>query len=299
MLTAARQAGHLELQLQAHAWLVTDLLESGDLSAVDAQIVAFAIGAEQLRQPLFRWQAMVWRSMRALLDGRPEAAEEAAGEALVIGAPGETVTAPQYYAIQLLNIRREQDRAGEVEDMVRRMAEANPSRLGWRVGLGLIMSDTGRIEEARSALAALVTKRVPDLPDDVDWLPNTAALGQLATVVQASGPAAVLYERLLPYASANIVRGVGVVCLGPVARVLGRLASLLGQEQEAKQHFRSALRITENMRAPALLAHTQLDYAEALGRGPEAAGLAREAAETGREFDLPAVSRGAERLLRH
>ena len=65
MLTAAQQAGQPELQLQAHAWLVTDLLENGDLGAVDAQIAAFATGAEQLRQPLFRWQAMVWRAMRA------------------------------------------------------------------------------------------------------------------------------------------------------------------------------------------------------------------------------------------
>jgi hypothetical protein len=109
----------------------------------------------------------------------------------------------------------------------------------------------------------------------------------------------VLYERLLPYASANIVRGVGVVCLGPAARVLGRLAALLGQEQEAKQHFRDALEIAEKLRAPALLAHTQLDYAETIVRGPEAVGLARAAAATGREFDLPAVARRAERLLLH
>ena len=124
----------------------------------------------------------------------------------------------------------------------------------------------------------------------------TSQLGQLATLVEDREHGAILYELLAPYASANIVRGVGVVCLGPVARVLGRLAVLLGREQEARQHFQTALRIAATIRAPALLAHTQLDYAEALGRGPDAVRLAGAAAATGRDLGLPAVTRRAERM---
>jgi DNA-binding SARP family transcriptional activator/tetratricopeptide (TPR) repeat protein len=299
MLAAAQEAGQLELQLQAHAWLVTDLLESGNLTAVDAQIAAFGIGAEQLRQPLFRWQAMVWRAMRALLDGRLEAAEEAAAEALVTGGPGETVTAPQYFAVQLMNIRREQDRAAEVEEMIRRTAEANPARLGWRVGLGLVLVDTGRIAEAQAEVASMAVDGLRDLSHDGDWLPNMAMLGQLVSRIEDTERAAILYELLGPYGSANIVRGLGAVCLGPVARVLGRLASLLGRDEEARQHFQTALRIATSLRAPALLAHAQLDYAEALGRGAEAVRLCRAAAVTGQDLGLPAVARRAERLRLH
>jgi DNA-binding SARP family transcriptional activator len=298
MLTAAQHTGQLELVLQAHAWLVTDLLESGDLSAVDAQIAAFTTGAEQLRQPLFSWQAMVWRAMRALLDGRLEAAEEAAAEALVIGAPGEAVTAPQYYAIQLMNIRREQVRPAEVEEMIRRRGEENPSRLGWRTALGLIMWDMGRIEEAQAELAT-VAEGFQALSHDGDWLPITAQLAQLATLVEDGEWAATLYEMLAPYASATIVRGVGVVCLGPVARVLGRMAALLDLPDEARQHFQLALRMAAALRAPVLLAHTQLDYAEAFGRDSGAVGLARAAAATGRDLGLPAVRMRAEQLRLH
>ena len=47
---------------------------------------------------------------------------------------------------------------------------------------------------------------------------------------------------------------------------------LLGREQEARQYFQTALRIAATIRAPAILAHTQLDYAESL------VGLARTGA---------------------
>ena len=59
MLTSARKAGDLELELQAHAWLAVDLLESGDRDAVDAQMQSFVAGAERLRQPLFTWHATI------------------------------------------------------------------------------------------------------------------------------------------------------------------------------------------------------------------------------------------------
>src|SRR5205085_3382388 len=89
MLQSSRRIGNLELQLHAHAWLVVDLLEGGDRAGVDAQIAAFTTGAEQLRQPLYIWQEIVWRAMRALLRGSLDQAEELAAEALAAGAPAE------------------------------------------------------------------------------------------------------------------------------------------------------------------------------------------------------------------
>src|SRR5207302_491496 len=108
LLTFAREAGDLELELQGHAWLVVDLLEHGYAGAVDAQIEAFVSGAERLRQPLYLWNAAVWRAMRALLAGHLDEADQLAAEAVAMGSHGESITAPQYYAIQVLAIRQEQ-----------------------------------------------------------------------------------------------------------------------------------------------------------------------------------------------
>jgi predicted ATPase/DNA-binding SARP family transcriptional activator len=296
MLTAARRLGDLELQLQAHAWLVVDLLESGDRQAVDAQIETFRAGAEVLRQPLFRWQGLIWRAMQALLDGALAESEEAATEALAAGAPAETITAPQYYTMQLLNIRREQGRSGELESTIRDMALANPHRPGWRMGLALIAWEAGRSDEARAEFERVAENNFADVTQDGEWLPTMTLLSQLCTMVGDRDRAAVLYGLLEPYAANNIVRGVGAVCLGPASRLLGQLAALLGRKEQARAHLEAALDAAHALRAPLLRAHIQLDYAKAFGATGRRAWLVDEAAATARELGLPVVARRAQRL---
>ena len=116
LLRSALRAGDRELVLQGHSWLVVDLLETGDRAAVETQIEAFTIVAQDLRQPLFAWQIVVWQAMRALLDGDLAAAERLAGEGLTSGIRPVSVTAPQYYAAQMLNVRREQARMARARD---------------------------------------------------------------------------------------------------------------------------------------------------------------------------------------
>jgi DNA-binding SARP family transcriptional activator/tetratricopeptide (TPR) repeat protein len=296
MLTAARRLGDLELQLQAHAWLVVDLLESGDRDGVDAQIDTFSAGAEELRQPLFRWQALIWRCMQALLNGSLREAEEAASEALAAGAPSESITAPQYYTMQLLNIRREQGRPAEIESTIRDMALANPQRRGWPAGLGLVAWESGRPDEARTQFERAAQGNFADVIQDGEWMPTMALLSQLCTLLGDRERAATLYDLLEPYEANNIVRGIGAVCLGPASRLLARLSATLGRKQEARAHFEAAIEATARLRAPVLRAHTQLDYAESLGAGGRMAWLVDEAQATARELGLPALARRAERL---
>jgi tetratricopeptide (TPR) repeat protein len=295
MVTAARQADDLELQLQAHSWLLVDLLELGDRDGVEAQIAAFSAGSEQVRQPLFRWQTLIWRAMRALMDGSLQEAEESATEALVAGAPAEDVTATQYYSIQLLAVRREQDRSAELEETIRDIAIKTPTRRGWRVELALILCERGRTAEARAEFERLADELGEVVPDS-EWMPIMAALAYLCTLLGDRERASTLYRLLLPYDGANVVRGMGGLCLGPVARPLGRLAMAIGRQRTAREHFDSALRSAAALRAPVLRAHTQLDYAEALESGARAGRLVRDAAATAEELGLPAVARRAAQL---
>ncbi len=221
MLTLASQVGSLELELQAHAWLVVDLLERGDRDAVDAQIEAFSSGAQRLRQPLYVWNAIVWRAMRALLGGRLELAERLAADALEAGASAESVTAPQYYAIQLLAVRREQDRLGELEDAAREFVEAHPDRHAWRATLGMLLSETGNAAGAAEVADGLAAQDYQDIPRDGDWLIAMAMLSDLAVDLRDIDRAALLYEELLPYADSHVVVGMAVTCLGSVSRYSG------------------------------------------------------------------------------
>lgn len=261
ILRFAREAADPELTLQGHAWLATDLLEDGDLEGVDAQIDAFARLAEQVRQPLYDWQGAVWRAMRALLAGRVEEAERLAEQALATGTRAEPVTAAQYYAIQLLEIRREQGRMAELEPALRELLERYPNRLPYRAALGVLLIQAGRSEDARREVEQVA---LADVPDDLDWL---VTMGLLADVYAELGDverAEELYELLLPYESANVVIGFAVACEGPLARPLGRLAAVIGRPYEP--HFERALGLAERLSWPRLAGRIERDRAQARER---------------------------------
>jgi tetratricopeptide (TPR) repeat protein len=296
MLTLAREIGNLELQLQAHAWLVVDLLERGDLDAVDAQMEAFAAGADRLRQSLFEWTSIVWRAMRALLAGAQDRADRLASEALAAGAPAEAVTASQYYAIQILAIRRDQGRMGELEQATRQLVAENPARPVWRAALVNMLCEEGRLEEAREEFERLAADDFEDVPKDLDWMIAMTLLSDVCADLGDAERAALLYERLEPYADVNVVIGLAAVCLGSAAGFLGKLAATMGRGEQAVEHFDQALAANSELQAPGCLARTQVDYARAIGSfadpGDRRAGeLLDAAAETAARHGLGAVAR--------
>jgi DNA-binding SARP family transcriptional activator/tetratricopeptide (TPR) repeat protein len=262
ILRFAGEAGDAELTLQGHAWLIVDLLEQGELDSVAAQIDAFEQLAEQIRQPLYDWQAAVWRAMRALLAGELETAERLAEQALATGARAEPVSAGQYYAAQLLEIRREQGRMGELEPALRQMVERYPNRLAYRAALGILLIETGRPAEARDAVATL---SLAEVPEDVDWLLTMTLLADLHASLRDRDRSVELYELLLPYEAANVVIGFAASCDGPVARLLGRLAAVVGKPAEAARHFDRALEMGERLRAPLIVGRIEANRAQALG----------------------------------
>jgi tetratricopeptide (TPR) repeat protein len=293
MLTLARQIGNLELQLQAHAWLVVDLLERGDRDAVDAQMEAFAAGADRLRQSLFEWTGIVWRAMRALLAGALDRADRLAAEALAAGAPAEAVTASQYYAIQILAIRREQGRMGELEQATRQAVAENPSRPAWRAALANMLCEEGRLEEAREEFERLAAHNFEDVPKDLDWMIAMTLLSDVCADLGDAERAALLYERLEPYADLNVVIGLAAACLGSAAGFLGKLAATMGHTERAVEHFERALAANAELHAPGCVARVEVDYARAImSSGDRRAGeLLRSAAQAAERHGLGAVAR--------
>jgi DNA-binding SARP family transcriptional activator/tetratricopeptide (TPR) repeat protein len=296
MLRHAQAAGDMELALQGHAWLVVDLLEHGDVDAVEVQIRAFSEGAERLRQPLYLWNAAIWRAMQELLAGRLEAAERLAAEALTAGYQPESAIAPQYYAAQLLAIRREQGRIGELEDAARTLVSENPHRPAWRAAVATMLWDTGRHEEARGEFEALSQAGYEDIPRDGDWMITTVMLAQLCSELDDAERARKLYELLTPYASGSVVIGLAAVCQGAAGRYLGTLARTIGEPELARAHLEQALALNGAMHAHVHLAHTQIDYARVLGPGEAAERLIAQAEETARGLELELVLARARRL---
>ena len=293
LLRSATAAGALELTLQGHAWLLVDLLEAGDRTAVEAQIDAFALAAESLRQPLYSWNLAVWRAMLALLDGRLAEAERLADDALAVGIRPEQLTATQYHLTQLYAIWREQLRGEELLTRLRAMPDGRSDRATWRLGVGLLDCDLGRTEPAAATLAALVGPGGIDVALDGDWLAVVSLLAEIAAELGDAARAGVIYEALRPLAGSVLVIGVGTVCGGATARHLGRLALTLGQRERAVEHLQRAVEVNAALRAPVALAHAQVDLARALGAGPRGVELLAAAARTAEQLGLGLVARRA------
>jgi hypothetical protein len=296
LLRSATQAGDTELALQGHAWLVVDTLERGDLAAVDAQLDAFTAAARELRQPLYLWQVAVWRGMRALMAGHLNTAERLATEALAAGLRPESETATQYYAIQVLAIRREQGRAGELETAVGEQVRNNPHRPAWRAGHAVLLLETGRRGEARAQFDELADQRFEDIPRDGDWMTAIMLAADAACGLKDARRARLLHALLLPYRERNVVVGIATVCQGSVARYLGRLALTIGDRPGALADLEFALEANATLGAAVQVAHTQIDCALAHGPGNRAESLIASATQAADDLHLPAVARRVQEL---
>ncbi|HUZ28033.1 MAG TPA: AAA family ATPase [Solirubrobacteraceae bacterium] len=297
LLRLAHQIGDAELRLQSHAWLVVDLMEAGDRSGFEAQVEAFEQAAEDVREPFYWWQATLWKAMRALLTGQLDQAGNLAAEALAIGMPAEPVTAPQYYTSQMVTIRRQQDRGHELLAPAAQLVHQDPSQIGWRLTLAVLLLDAGRRDEAQAGLDLIAQRDLAGLPQDGHWLPTFAALGELASGLEDRWQARLVYDALLPYAEFNVVASHGGMCLGPVSRYLGKLAVALGERPRALEHFEQAITLSDRMRSPLWRANAQLDYAEALGeRSVKGRQMRDEVTRTSAKLRLPAVAKRVQAL---
>ena len=294
MLTCARNAGDLELELQAHAWLAVDLLESGDRDAVDAQMDSFVAGAERLRQPLFTWHATIWEAMCAQLAGDLGHAEDLAADALAIGAG--SITARDYHAVQILAIRREDGRMAGLDAGIRRLGDGYAVRPVWRAALAMVEWESGRAEEAQTHIDMLSERGFADIPLDGDWLTTMALAADVCAGLGDEPTAAIMHEQLLPYVQANVVIGLGAACLGSVATFAGRLAATIGRRREATELFEQGLVANTALRAPACVARTELEYARALGPGRRGQDLVASAERAAVQLGLDKLARDAEQL---
>ncbi len=281
-----------------HESRMHDLLEIGDMPAALCAIDAAVRFAQKHRQAWMIALTVLYRGLRALLQGRFEECERLALEAFATGTRLQSDNVINGTLTQLFVLRWAQGRLAELqdaaEDGVKRSAEfPNASPLA-RIGRAFLYSQLGRASEARQEFEQLAASSFHDLPRDGLWLANLAMLSDICAFLGDARHAAILYELLRPYAARNVMVGV-TSCSGPVARYLGLLADTMSRFDEAMQHFAAALALCARLEAPPFVAQTQYDYARArLHRGApgdreEALRLVNQALGTARELGMKAL----------
>jgi tetratricopeptide (TPR) repeat protein len=306
VVEAARACGDLELVLNGQRGVVTGRLELGDLAGVEREVRACMRTAEALRTPQARWYVAALYGMEALLAGDLEAAERHVGETGALGERIESREVALEAGIQLVALRLEQGRAGEVEAAVRALVQQFPGNAGWRAALARLQLSAGLAAEARAELERLAWRRFAGVPRDRGWLPTLAMAAELAFVARNAEAADCIASLLAPFARLHVVAGSGLLYYGSVEHALGLAAATGARFDAAVAHFEAALAGEEAAGAKLWAARTRIECARALvARGvasdrPRAAKLVGDALASARRRgwrDVEAAGRDLEASL--
>jgi hypothetical protein len=218
----------------------------------------------KIRQRLHvMWLARHARAMLSILDGRLDAAEALAEEALSLGRQTHGTEVDGVYGMQMFTIRREQNRLAEVAPVMKRLIEENPDETTWLPGFALIAADLGFRDAAQRRLNDMASAGFV-MPFDAKRSASLSFLAEVAVGLGDTDAAQSIYNLLLPYKDMTITAGVATVCFGAASRYLGMLSACLGDFQQSAKHFEHALELNSASGSIPWLAYTQAEYASLL-----------------------------------
>jgi tetratricopeptide (TPR) repeat protein len=263
LLVLTEEAGNTELALQTRTRQIDYLLELDDLVGADIALLALQRTAAESPDPRARAYLPLQLARRAALEGRYAEAEEWNAEAASVGNAIEDRMVQLLAVAQLTMLRWTQGRIGEVEELVRRFADAAPGIVGWRAALSRIYCALGREAEARRELERLDQMGFGNLPRYNGWMNMMALLSETCAHLGDVPRAGAVYQLLLPFERRNVVTA-QCVFDGPVSRFLGILAATIGDWDAASRHFELARNASARIHARPFVALTGIDEAQML-----------------------------------
>jgi hypothetical protein len=277
LVTAAREAGDREAELQGVNWRVADLFELGELDDVRSSIAEHERLAAELRLTAYDWWVPLWRATLALLSERLDEAQRRSEEGERLGRAAGDANAGLLFEIQRLARNTARGRLTEEDDAaIRRRVAHSPAPAAWATALGLRAVMAGDLERARRELARAVAG-LDSAPLDANWLYMATGLGVLAARFGDASAAEELYPRLRPYGHRVVTVGRGSYCTGSASLSLGLVAATLGDRPAAVAHLEHAVSRNDALGGVAYAAAARHALAGLLEDSARAAALRREA----------------------
>ena len=252
----------LDLQISAKGAVIATAAETGDVDLMDDALAELHLLCTASQVPRFEWFDLEMRVLRAVIAGDIDEAEQLSERELSAGMSAGVPNALRGYALQLLIIRDEQGRAGEIADLAVQMAIDDVGTPATPVMAAFACVRAGRDDDARALLGPVALR---DLPRDSVWLGALCGAAQVALALDDRELASTVDELLRPFAGRNCVIALGTISIGPVDRYLSFTARTLGDGARAEQHLADAIALDERMRARRWLERDRADLASLLG----------------------------------
>lgn len=262
VLRRAHELGDLEVAYQARYLRHLVFAEAGDFAAADAEADEGQRLADELRLPGILPWVDSYRSLRAWLAGDIADAErrnqQGLNEALARPVDPELVFA--HFGGQAMVYLYLRPGMADIVPALEEMARAEGVPPAFEFALCLLYGLAGRDDDAGRLLDDIFARGLSAIPRDAQWLSNVPMLGLACRRVRDRPRAAAeLYDELVLYA--DRWASSPAVTWGPISRVAGILASVLGRFDDAEQHFHAALEVTSALPAPLFHAETCYDLA--------------------------------------
>jgi hypothetical protein len=275
--------------------------EIGDLEEADRRLEELSALVDRTGLPYWQWGLIVARMVRLILTGDLARAEALNDESLELGIRIANPVDLGAYGGTLATIRFQQGRVGEIAELLAQAVVESPAIAGLRAGVVVMYCALGRLDEARALLEPDVANGFVDFPRDVAWTTAMTFCADNAVDLNHRLAAQRVYDQLLPFG--DLTPYPNGIIQGSLARPLGRLAHLLGRDQEAESFFRSALSTHERFKAPFLIALTKLDFSDLLVARADAGDIAKakemveEALVAAKEYGYGPLEQRARGLL--
>jgi tetratricopeptide (TPR) repeat protein len=234
-LALAEAVGDPEALYHAGSNSQINAVQAGDFALADRCLDTMRTLSSRLRQPTLLWMTAFKEAGAAFMAGDPEGAEELATEALQLGIDSGQPDALAIYGSQLMYIRHQQGRLGELISVIDEAVTANPGLPAFRPVLASAHLEAGNDATALELLDSAALDGFASLPLDFVWLMGVTFYALVAVELRAVGPAQKLYDLLTPFH--DQVPFIGTLGFSPVSSALGGLASVLGRHREAEASF--------------------------------------------------------------
>jgi DNA-binding winged helix-turn-helix (wHTH) protein/tetratricopeptide (TPR) repeat protein len=289
LIEVASSSALPEMVVVGHTYRAFRCLEDGTgAEELDAVLAARSAVSAELRHVQTDWWSHVLAANVAMMRGNWQVADAESRAARDLAFASSNTNQDLAYRTQQAQVLIHR---GDFEALLALSAEScqlYPHLQGTITAHRAMLAAVG--ERVESAKFAQKWHGIPlaDALQPSNWLLEAVCLAEIAYRLDDQVLAESVYDFLEPCRDRNVIVGLGIAYNGPVSRVLGMLASVLGRKNQAAAHFEHALARTRDFRADTWLARTQIDYAIHLrrhaGDRTVAAKLLADAAGTSRRI---------------